>query len=300
MTHSAGNSMTRRTDRTDRAGRTGRVRALRAMLVVALLMTGACKLDTVVFSGNALDVYKLPATLIPDSLRREVTFSSGSETLHGFWIRQPGSAPRLTVVYSHGKGENLARDIEWTHAEFLWQCGFDVLTYDYRGFGRSTGTSEDELTLIADAKAALAFALTQPGVTLGRVVSYAHSLGSAPGIALASATPGLRALIVESGFSTGQAMAESANPLGMPVSWLLRQPMLNTERIAKVTAPVLVMHGDADILIPVAQGRELYAAAREPRQLRIVAGAGHDEVQKVLGLPAFSALMRAFTNAAAP
>jgi hypothetical protein len=76
--------------------------------------------------------------------------------------------------------------------------------------------------------------------------------------------------------------------------------MLNTERIAKVTAPVLVMHGDADILIPVAQGRELYAAAHEPRQLRIVTGAGHDEVQKVLGLPAFSALVRSFTNAGVP
>lgn len=274
--------------------------ALRVTIAACVVAAGGCTLDAVVFSGNALDAYKIPATIIPDSLRREVTFPSGSETLYGYWIRQPGPAPRLTVIYSHGKGENLARDIEWTHAEFLWQAGFDVLTYDYRGFGRSTGTSEDERTLIADAQAALAFTLAQPGVTLGRIVSYGHSLGSAPGIALAEATPGLRALIVESGFATGQAMAESADPLGFPVQWLLRQPMRNTDRIARVTAPVLVMHGDADALIPVAQGRALYAAAHDPKQLRIVNGAGHDEVQKGLGVAVFGALVRTFTNAAVP
>lgn len=275
-------------------------RLMQGLILAAAATSAACKLDSVVFSGKAVDAYTLPATVIPDSLRKEVTFTSGGAKLYGYLLRQPGSVPRLTMVFSHGKGGNLARDTEWQHAEMIWQSGFDVLTYDYRGFGRSTGTSEDETTLAADARAALAFVLTQPGVTLGRVVSYGLSLGSAPAIALAAANASMRALIVESGFSNGQAMAESADPLGFPVQWLLKQPMLNTTTIATVAAPVLIMHGEDDVQIPVSQGMDLYAAARGTKQLRLVPGAHHDDVQKVLGLSTYGALVRTFTNASTP
>ncbi len=271
-----------------------------AMTVVVLVAGNACKLDTLVFNGDAVAVYRLPATVIPDSLLREVSFPSGNETLYGFWLRQGGSAPRLTVVFSHGKGENLADEAKWAHAEHLWQSGFDVLTYDYRGFGRSTGTSKDETTLIADASAALTFALAQPGVTLGRVVSFGHSMGSDPAIALAAANSGIRALVVESGFSNGQAMAQCADPLGFPVSWLMQEPMVNTTRIATVQAPVLILHGTDDVQIPVAQGRALYEAAHDPKELVIVPGAGHEDVEQVMGLAAFRTLMQQFTNAIAP
>lgn len=272
----------------------------RALTPVLALAAAACQLDSVVFSGDAVDQYRLPPTVVPDSLRREVTFTSGGHTLFGYWLRQPGTAPRLAIVFSHGKGGNLAQDVEWEHAETLWQCGFDVLTYDYRGFGRSEGRSEDETTLAADAQAALAFVLTQPGVSLSRVVSYGHSLGSSPAIALAAASPGLRALIIESGFSSGQAMANSANPIGFPAQWLLRRPMENTKRIASATAPVLIMHGEADILVPVAQARELHAAATGSKELRIEQGAGHEDVQKVIGLGPLRAQLRSFTLAAVP
>jgi fermentation-respiration switch protein FrsA (DUF1100 family) len=271
-----------------------------AVTLLATALLAGCKLDSMVFSGDKVDAYVLPGNAVPDSLRRAVTFASGGETLHGFWLRQPGSAPRVTMLLSRGKGDNLAAESGWTQAEYLWQSGFNVLIYDYRGFGRSTGTSEDEKTLAADARAALDFLLTQPGVTLGRVVSYGHSLGSAPAITLAAGTAGIRALVIVAGFSTGQAMAETANPLGIPVTWLLREPMRNTTRIATVRAPVFIMHGEADNLIPVAQGRALYAAAKDPRQLRIVAGAGHDDVHKVLGVTTFGTLLRTFTNAAVP
>jgi pimeloyl-ACP methyl ester carboxylesterase len=271
-----------------------------ACAVALLCLISACKLDSVVFGAEKTDAYVLPQTVVPDSLRREVTFPSGSETLHGFWLRQPGASSRLTVVFSHGKGKNLAGQDEWSHADYLWQSGFDVLTYDYRGFGRSTGKSVDEITLASDARSALTFALTQPGVTLGRTVSYGHSLGSAPAITLASTTPGLRALVVEAGFSNGQAMAQSAVPLGIPVKWLLREPMLNTKRIADVPSPVLVLHGDQDRLIPVAQGRDLYAAARDPKQLRIVPGAGHENVPQTLGVAVFRTVIRTFTSADVP
>ena len=95
-------------------------------------------------------------------------------------------------------------------------------------------------------------------------------------------------------------MVESADPLGLPVQWLMRQPMQNTIRIATVVAPVLIMHGENDVQIPVWQGRDLHAAAHDPKQLRIVAGAAHEDVQQVMGLTAFSALVRTHVNAAVP
>ncbi len=273
---------------------------LRSTAIAALMTAAACKLDSTVFSSDTTIAYNVSNAVVPDSLRTEVTFASGGATLHGLWLRQPDSAPRLTLVFSHGKGGNLAQPEKWRHAEYLWMAGFDVLTYDYRGFGRSTGSSDDETTLIADAEAALAFVLTQPGVIPGDVISFGHSLGSAPAIALAVAHPELRALVVESGFSSGQAMAETANPLGMPVTWLLRQPMRNVQRLAQVQLPVLVIHGDADILIPVAQGRVLYAAARDPKQLMVVSGAGHEDVPVHLGVAAYRTLLRTFLNAPLP
>lgn len=264
----------------------------------ALLFVSACKLDTMVFSGDTTDRYVIPSTVIPDSLRREVTFASGGETLHGFWLRHPGTTPRFTVVFSHGKGGNLGQDVEWHHAENLWRAGYDVLTYDYRGFGLSTGTSVDETTIYADANAALAFALTQPGVTTARVIVYGHSLGSAPAIALAHANPGIRALVIEAGFESGQAMQRSAAQLDFPVQWLLRGPLDNVGRIRGVRAPVLVIHGDHDVQIPVAQGIALYDAANDPRRLVIVPGAGHEDIAAVMGLSSYIALLVGFAGVA--
>ena len=264
------------------------------ILLLAVVTATACKLDTTVFSGDAVKTYQIPATIIPDSLRKEVQFISGGNTLYGYWLKQPGSTIRATIVFSHGKGGNLAQDEEWTHAETLWRLGNNVLTYDYRGFGKSGGASEDETTLIADAKAALAFVLTQPGVTLARTLSYGHSLGSAPAIALAAATPGMRALIVESGFSSGQAMAQSADPLGFPVRWLLKEPMINVDKIRQVRAPVLIIHGDADIQIPVSQGHELFAAANNPKKLEIVAGGTHSDIPTKLGIVAYGTMLLSY------
>jgi fermentation-respiration switch protein FrsA (DUF1100 family) len=270
------------------------------MLAASLCAATSCKLDSVVFSGDAATMYDIPATIIPNSLREEVLFTSAGQTLFGYYLRQPGAATRLGILFSHGTGGNLAQDEEWAHAEMLWRAGFDVLTYDYRGFGKSTGTSRDETSLIADAQAALQFFAARLLGGAARIVSYGHSLGSAPAIALAAANPGLRALVVESGFSNGQAMANSADPLGFPVRWLLREPMVNTARIATVSMPVLILHGAADIQIPVQQGRDLFAAAKDPKQLQVVAGAGHNDVRAVMGVTAYRTLLRAFTAADTP
>lgn len=276
-------------------------RAIAGSLLAASAMAAtSCKLDSVVFSGDAAEAYQIPATVIPDSLRAEVQFTSSGETLFGYHLRQPGAAARLGMLFSHGKGGNLSQDEEWAHAEMLWRAGFDVLTYDYRGFGKSTGKSKDETTLIADAQAALAFFAVRLTGGVARIVSYGHSLGSAPAIALAAANPGMRALVVESGFASGQAMATSADPLGFPVQWLLREPMMNTTKIAAVSMPVLILHGEADIQIPVQQGRDLFSAARDPKQLQVVARAGHNDVQTALGAATFRSLIRTFTRADTP
>lgn len=262
-----------------------------------VLAAGACKLDATVFSGDPTAAYTIPPTVITDSLRKEVTFASGGETLHGYWVHQPGAGAHFTILFAHGKGDDLANATRWTHVEEFWKAGFNVLIFDYRGFGRSTGTSDDETTLFADTHAALAFTVMQPGVTLATTVIYGHSLGSAPAIELASTTPGARALVVEAGFESGQAMALTADPLDFPVTWLLAKPLDNSKRMPLVHMPVLIIHGDADIKIPVEQGRALYALANNPRQLVIVPGGDHEHIPSIMGFTQFEALLRTFTGA---
>jgi hypothetical protein len=83
------------------------------------------------------------------------------------------------------------------------------------------------------------------------------------------------------------------------VAWLLREPMLNTQRIATVKSAVLIIHGGDDKLIPTEQGMALYDAAKDPKQLRLVAGATHTNVPAVMGA-SYGTLLRTFVANAMP
>jgi hypothetical protein len=131
-------------------------------------------------------------------------------------------------------------------------------------------------------------------------VSYGHSLGSAPAIELAALNPGLAGLVVEAGFESGQAMAQTAAVLDFPETWVMAGALDNAGRIPSVHVPALFLHGDADKQIPVTQGMALYARANDPKQLRIVAGAGHENIPDVMGIAEFRTLMQTFLHVPNP
>lgn len=201
--------------------------------------------------------------------------------LYGWLFHSPNRPATASVIYFHGNGGNLSY-CDWVGAE-LAARGFDVLIFDYRGYGRSEGEPVGERELYADADAAYDFLTKERGVTPRSVVLYGQSLGTAAAIDLASRRE-CGALVAESGLSSAADMAGAIMPwLPRFVRGLTKNRLDSASKIARVSCPVLVAHGSRDELIPAEQGRRLYAAAREPKQLKIIEGAGHNDLSNVGG-----------------
>jgi uncharacterized protein len=203
--------------------------------------------------------------------------------LHGWLVRSARRPPAATVIFLHGNGGNLSY-LGWL-GEGLADRGFDVLLFDYRGYGRSEGSVSDERGIYEDADAAYDFVTGGLGVPPSKVVLYGQSLGTTAAVDVA-ARKGCGALVLESGLSSAGDMAAAIMP------WLPRFARGLTEnrfdsvgKLPSVRCPVFVSHGDRDEVIPVEQGRKLHAAAPEPKRLVIVKGAGHNDLSIIGGEP---------------
>jgi fermentation-respiration switch protein FrsA (DUF1100 family) len=212
----------------------------------------------------------------------EVWFgTSGGARLHGWFVRAPGQPARATVIYFHGNGGNVSY-LDWV-GEALAARGFDVLLFDYRGYGRSEGSVSDERGLYEDAAAAYDFAVRERGARAERLVLYGQSLGTTAAAELAASRP-CGALVLESGLSSAADMARVILPwLPRAVARLTKNKFDTVGKLPRAGCPVLVAHGDRDEVIPVEQGRALHAAAPEPKRLHLVSGAGHNNLTIVGG-----------------
>jgi hypothetical protein len=193
-----------------------------------------------------------------------------------------------TVVYFHGNGGNISY-AAWV-GEALARRGFDVLLFDYRGYGRSTGELDGERGLYADAEAAYRHVVESMRVEPQRVVLYGQSLGSVAAADVAARHP-CGALVLESGLSSASDMAATIFPwLPRTLHRLAKYRLDTVSKLSRVGCPVFVAHGDRDEIIPVEQGQRLYAAAPEPKRLHVVAGAGHNDLTIAGGRPYLDAL----------
>ena len=200
----------------------------------------------------------------------------GGVRLHGWFVRGGGQQPAPTVIYFHGNGGNLSY-VGWLARE-LSARGFDVLLFDYKGYGRSDGATTDEQSVYEDADAAYDYVVTARGVPPRMVLLYGQSLGTAAAVDVASRKL-CAALVLESGLSSASDMAALVMPF-VPRFFhrLGRNRFDSARKLARVARPVLVAHGDRDDIIPAEQGRALFEAAREPKRLIIVPNAGHNNL----------------------
>jgi hypothetical protein len=206
---------------------------------------------------------------------------ASGERLHGWFVRARSQPAAATVIYFHGNGGNLSY-LDWV-GESLSARGFDVLLFDYRGYGQSEGEVSDERVLYEDADAAYNYVVKERGVPPERLVLYGQSLGTAA-VADLAARERCGAIILESGLSSASDMAATILPW-IP-RWLhrfSRNKLDSVGKLPKVRCPVLVVHGEDDEIIPLAQGRALYRAAPEPKRLLIVPRAGHNNLPSVGG-----------------
>jgi fermentation-respiration switch protein FrsA (DUF1100 family) len=193
------------------------------------------------------------------------------ERLHGWWIGARTN-PLGHLLLCHGNAGNIGDRV--LHAALLTAVGFDVLLFDYRGYGRSSGSTSEDGTY-RDARAALRCLLEQPDVDPSRVFYLGESLGGAVAIDLALERPPA-GLVLLSAF-TGVRELARLHYRFFPAA-LVPDAYPGLRRIPELQAPLLVLHGDRDDIVPLSQGRALFDAARGPKRMHVFPGLGHNDL----------------------
>ncbi|MFH7245433.1 MAG: alpha/beta hydrolase [Spirulina sp.] len=196
--------------------------------------------------------------------------------LHGWWM-PTGDHPELTVLYLHGNSGNISNNIG--PVQRLHALGISVLTFDYRGYGRSSGPFPSEHRLYEDAFAAYQFLIHEKDVSPHHLIAYGHSLGGAIAIDLAHRCPDLAGLVVEGSFtSMGDMAARSAYNPWFPVRRILTQQFESLAKVPYLALPTLYIHGLADSSVPATMGQILYQATPAPKDLWLVPNADHNDL----------------------
>lgn len=251
-----------------------------AWAVAAIALTVA-----VAYAGLVVGLYVGQRRLLfrPDRTRavlappyRPVT----SVTADGLALRHgwaPGPSGNGALLVLHGNAGHLGHRQEKFAP--LHAAGWSVLLAGYRGYGGNPGEPTED-GLIADAQSALDW-LAERGVSPQRVVVYGESLGTGVATALAARNR-VAGLVLESGFTAISDVAQRHHWY-VPARRLLRDRFECRARITAVQAPVLMLHGTADTVIPFDLGERLYAAARMPKSWVALRGAGHNDVWELGG-----------------
>jgi pimeloyl-ACP methyl ester carboxylesterase len=201
---------------------------------------------------------------------------ANSDRLHTWYVRAT-EAGAPTVLFLHGARRNLTGSAD--RIELLHRLGFNVLAIDYRGFGRSTSLLPSEASAIEDADRAYAELLRKEPNPDKRFV-YGYSLGGALAIDLAARRRDFAGLVVEASFTRIADIVRESRFSWVPfIDLAVTQSFDSIDKIARVSVPLLLVHGTADSIVPPSMSDRLYAAASEVppnlRQMLKVQGAGH-------------------------
>lgn len=249
-----------------------------SLIVKALLLLGLIYL---VFAG-LIYLYQRKLTFSPDPSYvpvdtvgieglREVEFSSADgHRLYSWYL--PARSGKATMLYFHGNGGNVAnREDKFRQ---LSAAGYGVFMLGYRGFGGSEG-NPSEAGFVKDATIAYQY-LSDAGLQPRDIVIYGESIGTSVAVQLA-AKADCSAIILEAPMHSVLEIGKTRYP-HLPVERYLRDPFLTYQHIDKIRSPLLVIHGSADGVIPLASGEKLFNAAPGPKQMHVIKGGGHNNL----------------------
>ncbi len=208
----------------------------------------------------------LPAEAGLPEAEEVVLPTSDGEQVVAWYV--PPRAEKPLVIYFHGNAEILAWKVD-RHRKLVAD-GTGLVAVSYRGYAGSTGTPT-EAGLHRDADAAHAFAALR--VAPERIVVWGHSLGSGVAVRLAAERP-VGKLILEAPYTSTADIAAMRFPF-VPVRMLMKDQFRSDLRIQEATAPVLVLHGARDDVIPIAYGERLYGLIRSPKRFIRFRDGGH-------------------------
>lgn len=204
---------------------------------------------------------------LPPGHERVAIETADGLSLEAAW--RPATQGRPTVVFFHGNGDNWGGGSAAT--EGLAAAGFGVLLPEYRGYAGNPG-SPSETGLYADGRAAIAW-LGQQGIAPDRIVIVGNSIGSGVATQMALEHEPAALVLISPFISLPGVAGEKI--WWAPASLLVRDRFYNLAKIGRIKAPVLVLHGDTDKVIPFAHGQPLADAAPDGTFIPF-AGIGHE------------------------
>lgn len=256
-------------------------RLLSLILTVAVAILGMTAL-MLAFERQLIYFPQRRLDLLPGSvgLRHHEVFLAAEDgvKIHAWLL--PVAGARFTVLVCHGNAGNISHRLDRA-VEMQRRLSVSVLLFDYRGYGRSEGRPDEEGTY-RDARAAYGHLVESVGVKPEAIVLFGESLGAAVAVQLGLERPA-RAVILESAFTSISDMARSAYPFLPPVGPLIRTRYETAAKVARLKRPLLVLHGEDDEIVPLAQGRRVFEAAPGPKRFFAIPGAGHNDTYTIGG-----------------
>ena len=214
-------------------------------------------------------VHTTPAQAgLPEAEEVPLTASDGVHVT-AWYVAPQGDKP--VIVYFHGNGGSLRFRVD--RFKKLVGSGIGLVALEYRGFGGNPG-SPSERGLIADGEAAYAFAAAH--YPTKQIVLWGESLGTGVAVAVAAQKPVGR-LILEAPFTSAAAVA-SLRYWFLPVRLLMKDQFHSDRRIGKVKAPLLILHGVHDHVVPYAMGEKMFELANKPKHIVRFLDGGHDDL----------------------
>ncbi|MBT6441009.1 MAG: alpha/beta hydrolase [Alphaproteobacteria bacterium] len=190
------------------------------------------------------------------------------------WYRGPARKNLPTLVYFHGNAGNIG--MRAYKARPYLDAGLGILLTTWRGFSRNPGKPNED-GLYADGRAALDF-LKNEGTGIEHTVLYGESLGTGVAVHLAAelALPPA-AVVLEAPYSSIADVAQARLPFA-PIRRLVLDRFDSAAKASDITAPLLIVHGEGDGTVPVRFGRQLLAAAVQPKEGVFLPDAGHNDL----------------------
>jgi uncharacterized protein len=197
--------------------------------------------------------------------------------LFGWYVE--AAADRPVILWCHGNAGNIVHRLE--NLQLLYHLGLSVFLFDYRGYGKSQAIRPSENGLYQDALGAYDYVTRTRKIRPERIILFGRSLGASVAGELAVQRPAV-ALILESAFPSVEAVARHHYG-GLPVHWLIGAEFRLIDRMPHLSLPKLIIHGDQDDVIPIELGRQVFDAAKPPKDWYMIAGADHNDTYQVGG-----------------
>jgi uncharacterized protein len=246
------------------------------MEVIAWLVVVYALICVAVYFGNRMFMYfpdptrVAPAEAGLDGVE-EVKIAATDGIALLVW-HAPAKGDNPTVLYFHGNAANAANSA--SKIETMRGTGFGVFYLNNRGYGGSGGRPTEENN-VADAIAAYDY-LTRLGIPADRIVAFGESLGSGQAVRLATKRA-VAAVVLEAPLTSTIDVARGTS-FWLPLSLLITDTYDNERNVRSVTAPLLILHGAQDAVIPIEMGLRVYQAANEPKQIEVFPNGTHEDL----------------------